>query len=135
MPDRIIRALSKGGPLSRVWIAFFAIGATGCGLLSIPATGSAVVLVPLFLVAGVLCMFGCFTPHKPKADRHPLLRGRARIMSGLALMSMAAWCRSVILWGLDQRGAGASILATFVWCWIAIGCVMLMVSVWARGVE
>jgi hypothetical protein len=56
-------------------------------------------------------------------------------MAGLAVMTVASWCRSVILWGIDQRGAGAAVLATFVWWWIAVGCVMLMISVWARGVQ
>jgi hypothetical protein len=135
MPERIIRELAKGGPLSRVWVAFMSIGAMGVGVLSVPSTGAAVVLIPMFLVAGFLCLAGCFAPYRPRPDRHSMLRGRARIMSGLALMMMSAWCRSLALWGTDQHGAGSQILATFVWWWIAVGCIMLMISVWARGVQ
>jgi len=134
MPHRIVRELGKGAPLSRIWVAFAAVGATGCGILSVPSTGLAVALVPLFLAAGVLCLAGCFASRRHPTPP-PLLRGRTRIMSGLALMTVTAWCRAIVLWGLDQRGAGAAVLASFVWVWIAAGCIMLMIAVWARGIQ
>lgn len=111
-----------GAPLARAWIGLVVVGATGVGVLSWPATGFPVLLVPMFLVGGVTTMVGV------------RLRSRRTISIGLLVTFLASWVRAVALWGLDQGGAGSKMLATFAWCWIAAAVLMLFMAVLRRGV-
>jgi FtsH-binding integral membrane protein len=129
MPDRLIAILSKGGPLPRLWPIYIAFGAISFGFLSIPSTGAAIVLIPMFLMAGVAILYGCMV-----CPRHNQpISGRRLTVIGLALMVVASWTRGIALWGVGQHGAGSAILATVVWAWITVGCVFLLIAVWTRG--
>lgn len=123
LTQRLISALSSGGPISRVWLGHVAVGALGVGVLSVPSVGPPVALIPLFLIAGVACAAACWQPKLIHTA-----------VAGLGVFAMASWARAVALWGLSQGGVGSNVLASFVWTWIAGSGVLLMVSVWTRGV-
>lgn len=130
MPKRFIRHMAKSGPIPVVWVFYISLGATLIGLFSIPSQGSAIVLIPMFLTVGAVTTFGiilrCIPGHRECS--------RYVVVVGLALMILASWTRAISLWGVDQGGAGSNILATLVWGWITLGCVLLFIAVWMRGI-
>lgn len=129
MHERFVSLLAKGGPLNRLWLTHAAIGAGVFGVFSIPSTGSAIILIPMFLLSCFLILSGSFVSGRKEGTD----QGRKLVVSGLGVMAVAAWTRSIALLGVDQRGAGSSMLATLVW--IAAGLVMLLISTWMRGIE
>lgn len=129
--DLMFSNLSKGGPLNSVWVVYVAVGGMFIGLFSIPSSGSAVILIPLFISAGITILIG--TRIHDKNNVH--YKNRRTIVAGLSLMSIAGWTRAIVLWGTEQNGAGSNILPTLVWVWITIGLVMLLISTWTRGVQ
>jgi hypothetical protein len=90
------------------------------------------VLIPLFLIAGLLILYGCALTPRVKGD---ILHGRKVTVIGMGVMILASWTRGIALWGLDQQGAGSIFLATVVWGWITAGCILLLISVWTRGLQ
>lgn len=131
MPKRLFHALSCGGPVSVIWSFYVGIGAVVFGIFSVPSKGSAVVLIPMFLTSGVITALGTFMLFKKE------IKECARFLTvvGLFLMTVASWTRAVSLWGVDQQGAGSNILATLVWVWITLGCILLLIAVWMRGLR
>lgn len=129
--DVIFINLSKGGPLSRIWVLYVGVGGMFIGLFSIPSKGSAIILIPLFIISGLTILCGAMLSSK-KHDRY---NGRRIIAVGLSLMSVAGWTRAIVLWGTEQHGAGSNVLPTLVWVWITIGLVMLLITTWTRGVQ
>lgn len=112
-----------GTPVSRLWVVYAAIGATGTGLLSIPAYGPPTALVPLFLAAGLIIAVGAW------------LRARRVSVAGLAVLSIASWSRAAAVFGADTQGALSPLLAVAVWWWLAVGALMLAVEVSRRGIR
>lgn len=113
----------RGDPVARAWVLYVGMGTIGVGLLSIPSYGPPTALIPMFFGSALLLAVG-------------VAKNSRRIsVAGLGLASIASWARAVALFGVDQHGAGSSILATFVWVWIAIGALMLAAAVITRGLE
>lgn len=131
MPKRVIHSLSKGEPLSLVWPCYISFGAIMFGLFSIPSSGAAIALIPMFLISGAVIAFGV-SLHTVCATRQC---SRYIVVNGIALMLLASWTRTVTVWGVNQSGAGSSILASVCWGWITIGCGLLLISVWVRGLS
>jgi hypothetical protein len=131
-PDRIVAILSLGESLPRIWAIYFGFGGVTFGMLSYPSKGTAVALIPLFLLSGVITLYGCtFAAKRDKT----LDLSRKIISYGLALMILAAWTRAILVYGLVQQTAGSQILASAVWIWITIGSTFLLISIWQRGVR
>lgn len=131
MPQRIIHGLAKGGEVSLIWPSYVSFGGITFGLFSIPSSGSARILIPLFLAAGVLIGSGVLF----ELSSHDKARVSQLTLIGLSIMILAGCARAISLWGIDQQGAGSNVLASIVWCWITLGCVFLFVAVWLRGVS
>lgn len=131
MPKRLIHSLAKGEPLSVIWPYYVSFGAICFGCFSIPSSGAAIVLIPMFLIAGLVIGFSMLT-HRWD-DGNPCTR--YLVVTGLALMLVASWTRAISVWGVDQNGAGSNILASVVWIWITIGIALLMIAVWVRGLS
>jgi hypothetical protein len=119
----VIFRFLHGDPVDRLWVVYVGIGTTGVGLLSIQSSGPPVALVPMFIAAAITTLLAA------------LFRAKGWAIGGLGMASLASWIRAATLWGVDQQGAGASTLATFVWLWIATGAALLAVAVGARGME
>ena len=132
VPWNIIADLSQGDPLPRIWVVYLGGGGLAFGIVSIPSTGIAVGLIPMFIAAGILCLYGCFVMEYPGTEG---IRSKKTVASGMALMILASWTRGIVVWGLGQHGAGSDILATAVWAWITIGACFLFISVWTRGLQ
>lgn len=116
------KTLGAGGPVNKAWLTYSGIGCVIFGLFSIPSTGYSICLIPMFILAGLIILIGSFL-------------SRQIVIFGLALMTLTSWFRGVVLWNLEQDGAGSVVLASLVWSWITIGSVMLLVSVWIRGIQ
>lgn len=129
---RIIDTLSLGEPLPRLWVLYFGTGSICFGLLSYPSSGTAKVLIPMFILSGLTNLYACVL----SAKRDPTLESARKIsFFGLGLMILASWTRAVIIWGVGQHGAGSTILASSVWLWITGGCAFLLIAVWQRGLR
>lgn len=118
-----MRHFIHGSPVSRLWVIYAAIGATGTGLLSIPSYGPPAALIPLFIMAGLITSAGAWR------------RARRTSVVGLAVLSIAAWARALAVWGVGQHGAGSSILAAGVWWWLSVGALMLATEISRRGIR
>jgi hypothetical protein len=129
MPKRIFHDLVQGGAISPVWPCYVSFGGIAFGLFSIPSTGGAIILIPMFLTAGAVIGCGMFTNFLAKGNR----RSQYMVLTGVALMILASWTRTIALWGIDQNGTGSNVLASIVWGWITIGCILLFIAVWMRG--
>lgn len=131
MPKRLIHNLAQGGALSPVWPCYVSFGGILFGLFSIPSTGGAIILIPMFLTAGAV--IGCGMSIHFLAKNKPC--GRYIVMIGLALMILSSCTRAFSLWGVSQDGAGSNVLAFLVWAWITVGCGILFISTWLRGLS
>lgn len=132
LPIRIINTLSFGEPVTRLWFLFVGYGAIAFGLLSIPSEGLAILLIVLFILAGILCLYGCLISYKRDKT---LINAKLFVSYGVILMIIASWTRGILLWGVSQHGVGSNFLASAVWLWITIECVFLLISVWKRGIR
>lgn len=131
MIQRLLRFLADGSAVSQIWPGYVSFGGIVFGLFSIPSSGGAIVLIPMFLTAGAV--IGCGMIVQVMSRDKPC--GRYLVQVGLALMILASWTRAISLWGIDQNGAGSNILASIVWGWITIGCGLLFISIWLRGLS
>jgi hypothetical protein len=131
MVRRFLQTMIEVGPLHAVWLFYSGIGGVAFGALSIPSHGWAMILIPSFVLSGVILLYGAAVCSFEKK----LLRARRISFVGMLLLTLSAWARGVALWGLDQQGNGSAILASFVWSWLCVGFAMMLVSVWVRGVR
>lgn len=131
MPKRLIRCLGRGGPVSLVWPLYICFGAIAFGVFSIPSTGAAIVLIPMFFTAGAVVAFGVYMHHVCESKEC----SRFIVVIGVALMLLASWTRALSVWGINQDGAGSNLIASVVWGWITIGCGLLLIAVWVRGLS
>jgi hypothetical protein len=129
MPKRILHSLAQGGAVSPVWPAYVSLGGILFGFFSIPSDGGAIVLIPMFLTAGAVIGCGMVAHFVNKQVQC----GRYIVQMGLALMILASMARTFSLWGVSQNGAGSNILASLVWGWITVGCALLFICSWIRG--
>lgn len=130
MPKRLIHSLAKGDPVSLIWPSYIALGGVLFGCFSIPSQGAAIVLIPMFLIAG-LVIGSSMVAHRWDNNKE---RTRYLVVFGLALMILASWTRAISVWGIDQHGAGSNVLASVVWLWIVTGLILFTVVVWVRGI-
>lgn len=130
LPTRIVEILTTGGTIPRLWILYFSFGAITFGMLSYPSHGAAIVLIPLFLLAGIFGIYGCWISY---ASSNQLKSGEKAVNIGMSLMIVASWTRTVLIWGLTQDGLGSDILASIVWLWITVGALFLLIAVSQRG--
>lgn len=131
MPGKLIHSLAQGEPLSIIWPCYVSVGAIGFGCFSIPSSGAAIVLIPMFLTAGLVIGFSMIV-HRWDDSKTCT---RYLVVTGLALMMLASWTRAVSVWGIDQHGAGSNMLATVVWVWITFGIALFLMAVWVRGLS
>lgn len=117
--------LTEGDPVGRTWILYIVWLAVSIGLASIPSTGAAIALIPMFLLAGTTVFIGVFKKRARKSF----------VCSGLGLLSITAWVRGWALWGVSAHGVGSNIVASLSWVNIAIGVMFLLFAVFNRGVE
>lgn len=131
MLKHILRQLDESGPVHVVWTFYIGIGAFLFGVFSYPSDGPRNALIVLFGLAGLLTLSGSllYTKHTNYRLSTNLVR------YGLFVMMVAAWFRGVTLYGLDQEGAGSSILASLVWSWISVGQAMVLATVQTKGLK
>lgn len=130
MIKHFINTMINVGPLHVVWLIYSGIGSLAFGVFSIPSHGLAVVLIPLFISAGLILLLAV-----PVSRRGNLLKARTIASVGLAILTISAWGRGLALLGLDQQGNGSPILASLVWSWLCVGFSLMLVSVRVRGVR
>lgn len=131
-PTRIVEILITGEGTPRLWVLYFSFGAITFGMLSYPSRGAAIVLIPLFLLAGIFGIYGCIiSPIRNKT----LTAGEKQVNIGMSLMIVASWTRAVLVWGITPNNLGVNILASVVWVWITIGAVFLFIAVSQRGLR
>lgn len=131
MPKRIIHNLAKGDKISPIWPCYVSFGGITFGILSISSTGGAIILIPMFLTAGAVIGCGMFTHLLSKNKPY----GRYLIQIGLALMILSSWTRSISLWNITQNGVGSNFITSIIWVWIILGCGMLFITIWFRGLS
>lgn len=130
LPTRIVEILTTGGTIPRLWILYFSFGAISVGMLSYPSHGAAIILIPLFLSAGIFGVYGCWISY---IDNNKIKFGEKLVNVGMSLMVVASWTRAVLIWGLSQGDLGSHALASVVWLWITIGAIFLLIAVSQRG--
>ena len=128
--DNIVEILASGGAIPRLWVVYFGFGAAAFGLLSFPSSGVAIVLIPLFLLAGLLIIYGCLVA--PRREEN-FEKSRKYVMIGMVFMILASWTRGILVLGLEQPGN--DFLGSVVWLWITIGCIFLFIAVGKRGMR
>lgn len=118
------------GPLHVVWLVYTGIGAIFFGVLSVPSTGIAILLVPLFILSGIVIEVSAFIA----CSRDPE-KAQNIASVGLGILTFTAWGRGVALWGLDQEGTGSHVLASFVWSWLCVGFSIMLFGVRTKGIR
>lgn len=125
-PIQGFRSRYHGGPpLTRAWGYWLLTMSMGASLLSWPAEGLALWIVPVFAWSAV-----CIGAGLRLVSKHLVSRG-------LVLLAVAAALRSVAL-GLppnNSTGAGSGLFASFTWAMLCIAFFMASVSVKSRGFQ
>ena len=113
----------EGPPIGRIVPAWFVLGSFGVGALSVPSSGPPVLLIPGFIISALI--IGVATA----------VCSARLCAAGIGVMAITSWARSLAVWGEELQGTGSDFLASFIWFWIAVGCVIVMCAIGKRGLS
>ena len=113
----------RSSPVEKQFIVGIVGFASSLAIASIPSRGSALMLIPLFALAGVLTTIG-------------LLAKRVMMVQfGLIFFAMASGGRCIAVLGIDQHNAGGNYAASVTWGWIMVFDLLLFDGVSERGIK